>query len=134
MRNFDGKDPVIGILHMEKYFDLHNVKNTQKVRIASSYLEPDQFLWYKGLCFCKALVTWSIFTEEMILHYEYTKSNTFFSQLINLRQKGSMVEHIEDFKKLNIRVNDIPEKKRIDVLIGTLKDNIQHEVRLWEPD
>ena len=45
-----------------------------------------------------------------------------------------MMEHIEDFQKLNIRVNDIPEKKRVDVFIGSLKDNIQHEVRLWEPD
>ena len=31
-------------------------------------------------------------------------------------------------------VNDIPKKQRMDVLIGILKDNIQHEVRLWEPD
>ena len=45
-----------------------------------------------------------------------------------------MVEHIEDFQKLNIRVNDIPEEHRIDVFIGTLKDNIQHEVHLWEPN
>jgi len=71
--------------------------------------------------------------EEMIGHYEVTKSNTFFSQLINLKQKGSMREQIEDFQKLNIRVKDIPEEHRIDVFIGTLKDNIQHEVRLWEP-
>ena len=27
--------------------------------------------------------------DEMIAHYEDTKSNTFFSQLINLNQKGS---------------------------------------------
>ena len=45
-----------------------------------------------------------------------------------------MMEHIEDFQKMNIRVNNIPEEHRIDVFIGTLKDNIQHEVRLWEPD
>ena len=45
-----------------------------------------------------------------------------------------MVEHIEDFQKLNIRVIDIPEDHRIDVFIGTLKVNIQHEVRLWEPN
>ena len=45
-----------------------------------------------------------------------------------------MAKHIEDFQKLNIRVNDIPEKQIIDVFIGILKDNIQHEVRLWEPD
>ena len=62
----------------------------------------------------------------MIAHYEDTNSNTFFSQLINLKQKGSMVEHIEDFQKLNIRVNYIPEKQMIDVFIGILKDNIHH--------
>ena len=45
-----------------------------------------------------------------------------------------MAEHIKDFQKLNIRVNDIPQKQRNDVFVGTLKDNIQHEVRLWEPD
>ena len=66
--------------------------------------------------------------EEMIEHYEDTKRNTFFIQLINLKQKGSMMEHIEEFQKLNIRVNNIPKEHRIDVFIGTLKDNIQHEV------
>ena len=62
--------------------------------------------------------------EEMITHYEDTKSNTFFSQLINLKQKGSMMEHIEDFQKLNIKVNNIPEEHKIDAFIWTLKDNI----------
>jgi len=47
MRKFDGKDPVTWILQMEQYFDLHNVKNTQKVRIANLYLEPNQFVWYR---------------------------------------------------------------------------------------
>ena len=45
-----------------------------------------------------------------------------------------MVENFEEFQKLNIRVNDIPEEHKIDVFIGTLKDNIQHEVCLWEPN
>ena len=45
-----------------------------------------------------------------------------------------MVEHIEDFQKLNIRVTDIREEHRIDVFIGALEDKIQHEVHLWEHD
>ena len=69
----------------------------------------------------------------MIAHYKDTKNNTFFSQLINLKQKGSVPEHIEDFQKVNIRVPNIPEQHRIYVFIGTLKDNIQHEVRFWNP-
>ena len=45
-----------------------------------------------------------------------------------------MTEHIEDFQKLNIRVNNIPGEHTIYVFIGNLKDNIQHEVHLWELD
>ena len=78
-------------------FYLHGVPLLQKVCISSNYLEPDQFLWYKELCSRKPHVTWSIFTEEMIAHYEDTKRNTSFSQLISLKQKGSIMEHIEEF-------------------------------------
>ncbi len=118
---------------MEQFFNLHNVKNTQKVRIPTSYLEPNQFVWYRWLYSSKQIVTCEIFTEEMIARYGDTKSNTFFSQLINLKQKDSMMEYIEDFQKLNIRIKDILEH-RIDVFIGNLKDNIQREVHLWEPN
>ena len=79
MRKFDGKDHVTWILEMEQYFDLHNVKNTQKVRIATLYLEPNQFIWYQWLSSRKQIVTWVIFMEEMITQYEDTKRNTFFS-------------------------------------------------------
>jgi hypothetical protein len=34
---------------------------------------------------------------------------------------------------LNIKVTYIPDEHLFDVFIGTLRDNIQHEVRLWEP-
>ena len=71
--------------------------------------------------------------QEMIAHYEDTRSNTFISQLINLKQKGSITEHIEKFQRLNIKVTNIPDEHRIDVFIGNLKDKIQHEVCLWEP-
>jgi hypothetical protein len=69
----------------------------------------------------------------MITHYEDTRSNTFFSQLINLKKNGSIAEHIENFQRLNINVTDVLDEHLIDVFIGNLKDNIQHEVLLWEP-
>jgi hypothetical protein len=108
---------------MEQFFDLHNVPHTQKVRIASLYLEPNQFVWYRWLCSRKSLFTWTIFTKQMIAHYEDTRSNTFFSQLINLKQKGSVTENIENFQRLNIKVTDIPYEHLIDVFIGTLREH-----------
>ena len=50
MRKFDGKDPATWILQMEQFFDLNNVQNTQKVCMATLYLEPNQFVWYQWLC------------------------------------------------------------------------------------
>ena len=45
MRKFDGKDHVTWILQMQQYFDLNNVQNTQKVRIATLHLEQNTFVW-----------------------------------------------------------------------------------------
>jgi hypothetical protein len=118
---------------MEQFFDIHNVPHTQKVWISYLYIEPNQFVLYRWFCSHRSLITWTIFTEEMITHYEDTRSNTFFSQLINLKKNGLVTEHIENFQRLNIKVTDIVDENLIDVFIGTLKDNIQHEVRLWEP-
>ena len=98
MRKFDGKDQVNWILQMEQYFDLHGVSLLQKVCIASNYLELNQFLWYKGICSRKPLATWSIFTEEMIAHYEDTKRNTVFSQLINLKKRVQWQSTLKNFK------------------------------------
>ena len=108
MRKFDGKDPATWILQKEQFFNLNNVQNTQKVHMATLYLEPNQFVWYQRLFSHKQFITWVIFTKELIAHYEATKRNNFFSQLISLKQKGSIMEHIEEFQKLNIRVKDIP--------------------------
>jgi len=44
------------------------------------------------------------------------------------------MEHIEEFRKLNIRVKNILEEHMIYVFMGTLKDNIQHDVHLWGPN
>jgi hypothetical protein len=135
MRKFDGKDPITWIFQMEQYFDLHQVPSLQKVPIASLYLENDQFVWYQWLCERKKnyIISWSIFMDELISHYGDIKSNTFFSQLINLRQKGPITEHIQQFQKLSLRVKNIPEDNLLDLFMGTLKENIQHEVHLFEP-
>ena len=58
MTKFDGKDHVTWILQMEQYFDLNNVQNTQKVRIATLHLEKNTFVWYRWLFSHKKIVTW----------------------------------------------------------------------------
>jgi hypothetical protein len=69
----------------------------------------------------------------LISHYGDIKRNTFLSQLINIWQKGSIIENIQKLQKLSLRVKNIPEDNLLYLFMVTLKDNIQHKVCLFEP-
>ena len=69
----------------------------------------------------------------MISHYGDINNNTFFSQLVNLQQKVQLHNTSKQFQQLSLRVKNILEDNLLDLFIGTLKDNIQHEVHLFEP-
>ena len=99
MRKFDDKDPITCIFQMEKFFDLHLVSSLQKVTIASLYLELEKFVWYQWHCEQKkdSIISWYIFTKQLISYHD-DKNNTFFSQLVNLKKKGLVVEHIQQFQ------------------------------------
>ena len=101
---------------MEQFFDLHQVTSLEKVTIASLYLEPEQFVWYRCLCSRKknSVVSWSIFMEELITHYEDPKSNTLFSHLRSLMKIGSVIEHIQNFQRLSLKVETIPDENMLD--------------------
>ena len=107
----------------------------QKVTIASLYLKPDNFVWYQWICDHKkdSIISWSIFIEELTAHYGDINNNTFFIQLVNLKQKGPVTKHIKKFQQLSLRVKNISKDNLLDIFIGTLKDNIEHEVCLFEP-
>ena len=111
------------------------MQTLQNVTIASLYLEPGQFLWYQWICDHKndSIISWYIFTKELIAHYGDKKRNTFFSQLVNFKQKGLVKWHIKQFQQLSLRVKNILEDNFLDLFIGTLKDKIQHEACLLEP-
>ena len=92
-------------------------------------------MWYQWLCEHKknTIISWSIFIEELVAYHDDVKRNSFFTQSINLRQKGLVIEHIRQFQKLSLRVEGIAYDKLLDLFIGTLKYNTQHEVHLFEP-
>ena len=54
--------------------------------------------------------------------------------LINVRKRGLVIEHIQQFQKLSLRVEGIADDKLLDLFIETFKDNIQREVRLFKPN
>ena len=69
----------------------------------------------------------------MISYHDDVKRSSFSTQLVNLKKKGLVIKHIQQFQKLSLKVDGILDDKLLDLFIGTLKDNIQHEVCLFAP-
>ena len=105
--------------------------------MASLYLELDQFIWYHWLCTHRRkkglTVSWSIFTEELQAQHSNSVTKNFFSQLAKLQQTGLVMDYIQKFQNLSLRVDTITEENLNDLFLGGLKDHIQHEVRMFSP-
>ena len=82
MRNFDGNYLITCMFQMD-FIDIHQVLTSQEVTITS-------------------------FVYELITLYGDVKRNTFFSSLINLRQRGPIANNIKYFQRLSLRVMNIP--------------------------
>jgi len=75
--------------------------------MASMYLEQDHFVWYQWLYERKndPIVSWYDFWG--ITHYGDITSNMLCSQLVKLCEKGSIIEHIQQFQKSSLRIKNI---------------------------
>ena len=62
---------------MDQCFYLHQVTALQKVNIKSIFYNKINLHGISG--FAKGIISFSIFTEELMEHYGNIKSNTFFS-------------------------------------------------------
>ena len=137
MRKFYGKDPTNWLCQMEQFFDIHHVPSQQKVSMASLYLEPDQFFWYRWLCDEKrkkgCVVTWSIFQEELSTHYGNNLMDSYFCQLTKLQQTGMVKDYIQQFQTLSLRVENVADENMMEIFLGGLQDHIKYEVRLFQP-
>ena len=64
---------------MKKFFDLNNVQKHTKGTY-SNFIFGTKSVCMVSMAFLsyKKIITWDIFTNEIIAHYEDTKRNTFF--------------------------------------------------------
>ena len=111
MRKLDGKDPPTWILQMEKFFDLNNVQNTQKVRMETLYLEPNQFVWYQWL----PLAEWWYNTS----FHTTTKMTPFMA--LSRYQPPSITAYLRENSKVQASKYHIEHQQQV---LQILNDNL----------
>ena len=94
---YSGDDPTEWFTRVDQFFEYQGTLETQKVSLASFYLEGEANQWWHWLR--KAYheegkeVTWDIFVKELWSHFGPTDCEDFDESLSRIRKTGSLCEH-----------------------------------------
>jgi hypothetical protein len=70
----------------------------------------------------------------LITHYGDIKRNTLFSEFLNIHKKCPITKHIQQFQNPSFKVKKIIEDNFLDLFMGYLKEIIQLEMHVIEPE
>ncbi|KAI9169737.1 hypothetical protein LWI28_016981 [Acer negundo] len=131
---YDGKgDPTMWLCRAEKYFSLHEIVESDKVSLASFYLEGDSQLWFQMLEQEQLYVTWEDFKNRLQTRFGPNQFSDPFGELIQLRQTGTVVKYQTRFEKLLAKVGSLAPDKKVSCFVTGLKDSICIDVQAKLP-
>jgi hypothetical protein len=97
---FDGEDVHKWLYKCNQYFDMEEIKETEKVRLASFYLDGMALYWHQN--FTRSIrgrvATWEEYTE--VVCGQFGGHQDPLEELMELRQTGSLETYIQDFDVL----------------------------------
>jgi hypothetical protein len=137
----NGKDKVADwIYRMDLYFQSQPFTDRQKVYLASCLLSGAAFTWWR---FCqdratveeKAAITWEVMKRELKKNFQDPNELLRARRELHLlKQKGSVLSYIIEFRNLCLKINGISEDEMYYKFIFGLKDKIQEEMLKRLPD
>ncbi|KAK0587236.1 hypothetical protein LWI29_019561 [Acer saccharum] len=102
---------------------------SDKVSLASYYLEGDSQLWFQMLEQEQLYVTWEDFKNGLQTRFGPNQFVDPFGELIQLRQTGTVVEYQARFEKLLAKVGSLAPDKKVSCFVTGLKDSIRTDVQ-----
>ncbi|TXG66291.1 hypothetical protein EZV62_007566 [Acer yangbiense] len=126
-------DPTTWIGKAEKYFSLHDIAHSDKVTLASFYLEGDALLWFQTLEHEIIYVTWEDFRPGILSRFGPTQFEDPFSQLIRLKQTSAVIEYQTRFERVLAKVGNLAQDKKVSCFVTGLRDSIRIDVQAHCP-
>jgi len=107
-----------------------------KVKIASIHLEGKALLWHQSYmksCPLGQWPNWEKYREAILARFGKQPFDDPLSELMQLRQTGSVEHYQDEFDALVIRIEDLPVSHAISCFLSGLNSEIQNTVRMFKP-
>ncbi|XP_078182382.1 uncharacterized protein LOC144575983 [Carex rostrata] len=134
---FDGEDPVDWIEECDQYFELYQIPEVHKTRMATMSLTGDAKAWYKAVKISKKLPPWPIFIEEVLDFFAETKGNPI-DEFKRIHQVGRVDDYAKNFLRAKSRLIgkghiDASDEFYVGCFMSGLREDIRNTIDLFEP-
>lgn len=130
---FDGTDLRSWLYKCNQFFQLDDIEDAQRVRLAAIHLEGKALLWHQKLMKkCQNILPrWAKYTEEINMRFGELYDDPM-AELKALKQAGTVQEYHDQFDALASRLT-LSEEYMLSCYLGGLEDGTQLAVRMFSP-
>jgi hypothetical protein len=129
---FGGDDVHRWLYKCNQYFEIEDIEDPEKLKLASYYLDGIALYWHQN--FMRNLNNWRLSWDEYVeaLCYRFGGQKDPMEDLIDLKQVGTLENYIHDFDILWNKAG-IGEKQALVIFLGGLELEIKNTVKMFEP-
>ncbi|XP_019416449.1 PREDICTED: uncharacterized protein LOC109327750 [Lupinus angustifolius] len=129
---FSGDDAYGWTHRLERYFQLKELTEGEKMQATVMALEGKALSWYHWWEKCNPRPNWEGFKIAVVRRFQPSMIQNPFEQLLALKQTGSVEEFVEDFEKFVGALRSIDPEFTRGIFLNGLKEELRAEVKLYE--
>ena len=129
---FEGEDVHKWLYKCNQYFEIEEVPDAEKLKLASYYLDDMALYWHQNFMRSNGgrVVGWNEYVEAICGRFGGHKDP--LEELKDLKQEGDLETYIKDFDILWNRA-EIDERYALIFFLGGLETEIKNLVKMFEP-
>ncbi|GAU26773.1 hypothetical protein TSUD_317710 [Trifolium subterraneum] len=130
---FDGTDAMGWIFKISQFFDYHNTPETERLTVASFYMDGPALTWYQYMYRNGHINSWFGLLQALEARFAPSYYDDPSQALFKLTQRGSLNQYLTEFERLANRIIGLPQPFILNCFISGLAPEIRREVQALQP-
>ena len=130
---FDGSEPIGWIYKINQFFEYHGTPETERLTVASFYMEGRALAWFQWMNSNGQFTSWSSFIQALRTRFAPSQYDDPTGALFKLVQKETVAQYLSEFEELANWVIGLPPPFLLSCFISGLSPDIRREVQAHQP-
>ncbi|KAL4018114.1 hypothetical protein IC575_021704 [Cucumis melo] len=128
MPMFLGENPESWVYRAEHFFEINNLPESEKVKVAVVSFGQDEVDWYRWSHNRKKVGSWEDLKSRMFEFFRDSGQKSLGARLIRIQQEGSYNEYVKKFVTYSAPLPYMAESVLVDAFVTGLEPSLQAEV------